>query len=83
MTGVVAWFRGTFGFIERDDGGEDLFVHFRGISGPEHQHKVLNKGDRVEFEIGLDPETRKPVAQNVRVLEAANGSRSSQHRSVE
>lgn len=47
-TGSVKWFSASkgFGFITRDN-GEDVFVHFRSISG--NGHRTLREGQRVEF----------------------------------
>lgn len=49
-TGSVKWFSASkgFGFITRDN-GEDIFVHFRSISG--NGHRILREGQRVEFEV--------------------------------
>ncbi len=52
--GTVKWFNGAkgYGFISRQD-GEDVFVHFKAISGD--GYKSLNEGDKVEFEIERGP----------------------------
>ena len=46
--GTVKWFNPDkgFGFIEREDGEKDLFVH------KSETQEILNEGDKVEFEIG-------------------------------
>jgi CxxC-x17-CxxC domain-containing protein len=50
MQGVVKWFNESkgFGFI-RDDGGQELFVHFSAIHSD--GFKSLAQGDRVEFDV--------------------------------
>jgi CspA family cold shock protein len=50
--GTVKWFNGTkgYGFISRN-GGEDVFVHFKAITGGGN----LNEGDQVEFEVERGP----------------------------
>ena len=52
--GTVKWFNAAkgFGFISRT-GGEDVFVHFRAITGG--GYKSLNEGDAVEFEVEQGP----------------------------
>jgi cold shock protein len=52
--GTVKWFNGTkgFGFISRS-GGEDVFVHFKAITGD--GYKNLEEGDKVQFEVERGP----------------------------
>lgn len=51
MLGKVKWFNAEkgYGFIEREDGQGDVFVHFSAIQGD--GFKSLQEGDTVEFEI--------------------------------
>lgn len=64
--GIVKWFNESkgFGFIEREDGGKDVFVHHSGINSS--GFRTLNEGDRVSFEI--EEGQRGPSAKNVTVL---------------
>ncbi|MDE1513961.1 MULTISPECIES: transcription antiterminator/RNA stability regulator CspE [Vibrio] len=49
MTGSVKWFNETkgFGFISQDNGGQDVFVHFKSIVS--EGFKTLAEGQRVSF----------------------------------
>ena len=53
-TGVVKWFNAKkgFGFIAQD-GGEDIFVHYRNIRGD--GYRALQEGDKVEFTLTNGP----------------------------
>ncbi|MDA3913894.1 cold-shock protein [Oleiagrimonas sp.] len=48
-TGTVKWFNDAkgFGFISREGGGDDVFVHFRSIQSS--GFKSLQEGQRVSF----------------------------------
>ena len=64
-TGRVKWFneKKGFGFIERE-GGDDVFVHFRAITGS--GFKTLSDGQEVEFEV--EQGQKGPQAVNVTVI---------------
>ncbi|MEZ5534941.1 MAG: cold-shock protein [Thiolinea sp.] len=49
-TGTVKWFNAEkgYGFINQDNGGADVFVHFRSIQGD--GYKSLNEGQKVSFD---------------------------------
>jgi len=51
LKGIVKWFNNAkgYGFIGRDDGGADVFLHYSAITS--EGYKSLAEGDRVEFEI--------------------------------
>lgn len=53
-TGTVKWFNNAkgFGFITRES-GDDVFVHFRSISGD--GYKTLDEGQAVEFNLVEGP----------------------------
>ena len=58
-TGTVKWFNATkgFGFIQPDDGGNDVFVH---ISAVERAGMgSLNEGQKLSFESKLDSQRGK------------------------
>ena len=64
-TGTVKWFNGQkgFGFIQPNDGGNDVFVHISaveraGLSG-------LAEGQKVSFEIQVDKMRGKSSAENL------------------
>lgn len=61
--GVVKWFSEEkgFGFIAHE-GGDDVFVHFSGITG--EGHRSLAEGQEVEFDITEGPKGKQ--AENVR-----------------
>ena len=66
--GVVKWFNPAkgFGFIQPENGGEDVFVHIAaversGLSG-------LNEGQQVGYELEQDRRSGKTSAGNLRVL---------------
>jgi CspA family cold shock protein len=65
-TGTVKWFNEAkgFGFIAPDNGGKDLFAHFKEIQG--EGFKVLTENQRVEFEVTQGQ--KGPQASNVHPL---------------
>jgi len=65
-TGTVKWFNAQkgYGFIQPDQGGQDVFVHISaversGMSG-------LNDGDAVSYDLENDPRKGKTSAVNLK-----------------
>ncbi len=65
-TGTVKWFNATkgYGFIAPEGGGDDVFVHISaversGMSG-------LNEGDKISYEIEVNPKNGKSSATNLK-----------------
>ncbi len=65
--GVVKWFNGEkgYGFIARDSGEKDVFVHFSAINA--EGFRTLREGQRVEFEVVQGQ--KGPQAQNVDIID--------------
>ena len=64
--GTVKWFNGQkgFGFIQPDEGGNDVFVHISAVERA-GMHS-LNEGQKIEFEVVADRKTGKSSADNLR-----------------
>ena len=69
-SGTVKWFSNEkgYGFIARDDGSGDLFVHFSAVQGD--GYRSLNEGDEVTFDVGEG--AKGPQAQNVVVTRSVD-----------
>ncbi len=68
-SGTVKWFNSEkgYGFIANDNGGDDVFVHFRSIQGD--GYKTLNEGQKVTFDVEADPrDSSKLRAVNVCIV---------------
>jgi cold shock protein len=66
-TGKVKWFNGQkgFGFIEPEDGGNDVFVH---ISAVERAGLTgLAEGQKVSYELAADRRSGKSSADQLRL----------------
>jgi cold shock protein len=65
-SGTVKWFNDSkgYGFIQPEDGGKDVFVHFSQIAG--EGFKTLTEGAKVEFETREGQ--KGPEATNVTIV---------------
>lgn len=63
IEGRVKWFNEDkgYGFIARDDGGEDVFLHFSEIQ--KEGFKTIREDQAVEFSVEMGP--KGPKATNV------------------
>ena len=68
LNGSVKWFNDEkgYGFIQQDNGGKDVFVHFRQINSNGYDRVSLQEGQKVTFEIGEGQ--KGPQAENVTAL---------------
>jgi CspA family cold shock protein len=67
-TGTVKWFNGQkgFGFIQPDDGGNDVFVH---ISAVERAGLAgLHEGQKISFELERDKKSGKMSAAQLQAV---------------
>lgn len=65
-TGTVKWFSRVkgYGFIEPDNGGKDVFVHYSAIIGEGYRN--LDTGQRVEFM--MEDSEKGPQASEVTTM---------------
>lgn len=63
VQGKVKWFNEDkgYGFIERDDGGEDVFLHYSALA--QSGFKTIEEDAHVEFDVEMGP--KGPKAANV------------------
>ncbi len=66
QTGTVKWFNSQkgFGFIQPDEGGNDVFVHISAVERA-GMHGV-NEGQKVSFDVVADRRSGKSSADNLR-----------------
>ncbi|MDA8126417.1 MAG: cold-shock protein [Deltaproteobacteria bacterium] len=65
LEGTVKWFNEGkgFGFITRNDGGADVFVHYSAIQAG--GFKTLTEGQAVSFDVAAG--AKGPAAENVKL----------------
>ena len=68
QNGSVKWFNEEkgYGFIQQENGGDDIFVHFRQANRQGPGKVSLDEGQKVTFEVGEGQ--KGPQAENVTPL---------------
>ena len=63
--GTVKWFNGQkgFGFIQPDDGGQDVFVHISAVERAGMSN--LNEGQKLSYELTKDSRSGKMSADKL------------------
>ena len=64
-TGTVKWFNSTkgFGFIQPDNGGQDVFVHITAVERA--GMRSLSDGQKISYEVVQDKRSGKSSAENL------------------
>ncbi len=64
-TGTVKWFNATkgFGFIQPDNGGQDVFVHISAVERAGMSN--LNEGQKLSYEMVADKRSGKMSADKL------------------
>lgn len=64
-TGTVKFFNAAkgFGFIERDDGAADVFVHISAVERAGMQ--TIAEGQKLSFDVVMDDRSGKSAADNL------------------
>lgn len=67
-TGTVKWFNGQkgFGFIQPDDGSNDVFVHISAVERA-GMHNLV-EGQKISYEVKRNPKNGKDAAENLQAV---------------
>ena len=67
-TGTVKWFNATkgFGFIQPDNGGQDVFVHISAVERAGMSN--LNEGQKLSYELVADKRSGKMSADQLKAM---------------
>ena len=67
-SGTVKWFNATkgFGFIQPDDGGQDVFVHISAVERSALQS--IAEGQKLSYEVVRDNRSGKSAAENLQAV---------------
>jgi CspA family cold shock protein len=67
QVGTVKWFNAQkgFGFINPENGGSDVFVHISAVQRA--GLATLTEGQRILFELTMDPRKGKSSAENLKL----------------
>ena len=65
-TGTVKWFNDQkgFGFIQPNNGGNDVFVHISAVE--KAGWRTLKEGQKIDFDLQRDPKKGKDSAANLK-----------------
>jgi CspA family cold shock protein len=68
INGTVKWYNGRkgFGFVARDDGGSDIFLHATAVKAAGLRY--VNEGEKYSFELEDGP--KGPSAINLKKIES-------------